>query len=157
MVGRRGVDGLSLAVFRYMRDISKTLAPPFFGVAYFLQSGGPIPCLTCRWPWPDSSSVYSAISPALPAFLAIFAFKVAIGSVVFVYGMAGIKTAVQRFTPRSDTWPSLFIPTAGLVLRAVLFGFALLGIFFRPYYPAIRPLNAFWYVASLVWGLSLIP
>ncbi len=152
-----GVDSLSLAVLRYVRDISKTLAPPCFGVAYFLQSGGPIVCFTCWQPWPISSSAYSTISPTLPAFLAIFVLKVAIGSLVFVFCVAGIKTAIQRFTPRSDTWPSLIMPTMGLLLRAVLFGFAMLGIFFRSYYLEIRPLNAFWYVASLVWGLSLVP
>ena len=151
------MDSLSLAVLRYVRDISKTLAPPCFGVAYFLQSGGPIVCFTCWQPWPISSSAYSTISPTLPAFLAIFVLKVAIGSLVFVFCVAGIKTAIQRFTPRSDTWPSLIMPTMGLLLRAVLFGFAMLGIFFRSYYPEIRPLNAFWYVASLVWGLSLVP
>ena len=152
-----GVDGLSLAVFRYVRDISKTLAPPCFGVAYFLQSGGPIPCFACWRPWPVSLSAHAAISSDLPVFLAIFALKVAIGSLAFIIIVAGLKTTVQRFTPRSDTWPSLIIPTLGLLLRAVLFGFAILGIFFRLYYPEIRPLNAFWYVASLVWGLSFIP
>ncbi len=153
----RGVDGLSLAVFRYARDISKTLAPPFFGVAYFLQSGGPIPCFTCRRPGSVSSLVHSTIAPTLPAFLTIFAFKVVTGSLVFIISGAGIKTAAQRFTPRSDTRLSLIIPIMGLSLRAALFGFAILGIFFRPYYPEIRQLNAFWYVASLVWGLSFIP
>lgn len=156
-MGGRGVDGLSLAVFRYMRDISKTLAPPFFGVAYFLQSGGPIPCFACWRPWPVSLSAHATISSDLPVFLAIFALKVAIGSLAFIIGVVLTRRAAQQLTPPPNARGALIMPAMGFLLRVVLFGFALLGIFFRPYYPAIRPLDAFWSAASLVWALSFIP
>jgi len=150
------MDGLSLTVVRSIKDVAKTLAAPCFGIAYFLQSGGAILHFSWWWPW-QSPPIYPPLSVALPVFFNIFALKVIIGSLVFIVLVAFAQWLARQFQPRSDTWPSLIIPTMGLSLRAVLFGFTLLGLFFRPYYPEIRSLNAFWYVASLVWGLSFIP
>ncbi len=36
------MDALSISVVRYVKEASRILAYPFFSVAYFLQSGGPI-------------------------------------------------------------------------------------------------------------------
>jgi hypothetical protein len=148
------VDPLSINVIRYVKDVSRILAYPFFSVAYFLQSSGPVWHFSLA---PISPFDMHRSNPLLPAFLTMLFIKVAIASTV-LFIVITVFNAVLKET--GDDGSGCVISSVIFMiwtLRLTLLAFALIGIFLRAHYPTIGNINTFWFVGCLVFGLSLTP
>ncbi|MHB1660223.1 MAG: hypothetical protein ACYCRF_13135 [Acidithiobacillus sp.] len=152
------MDPLSINVVKYVKDASRTLAYPFFVIAYFLQSRGPVWHFSLA---PLFSGVHrvdlSDASPSLLIFLAILFIKAAIAGVLLFAVTAGFNAIPKEPSDDGTGCAIAFILFMAWVLRLTLLAFAVIGIFLRSDYSTIDNMNVFWFVACLVFGLSLTP
>lgn len=166
------VDPLSINIVRYVKDTSRTLAYPFFVIAYFLQSRGPVwhfsvvllsgvhRATLSAASLPTASlpaASLPAASPSLPVFLWILFVKAAIAGVALFFVIAIFNAIPKEPNDDGTGCATAFILFMAWVLRLTLLAFAVIGIFLRANYPAIDSMNIFWFVACLVFGLSMTP
>lgn len=159
------MDGLSLTVVRSIKDVANSLAAPFFGAAYFLQSGGPKWHFTASFDDARRGSHipipiillphHSLASVPFPSFLVIFLAKVLIGGAVFTFCTAVFAKIAYDAQHRPDSTMSEWIVLIPWSIKTACLAFALLGFLFRWQYPELRHVNIFWYAACAIWGLSI--
>lgn len=89
----------------------------------------------------------------LPGFVVIFVVKVVVASTVFIIISAAFGMLANRAAD-SGSWKWLFFIMRA-ALRTLLLAFAILGIFFHGRYEELGEINVFWYVACVIWGLSI--
>jgi hypothetical protein len=153
--GQEGMalDGLSISVIRYVKDVSKMLAPPCVGIAYFLQSGGPEWKFHPYFVLPNQMPWIHSLVP-LPDFLWLFFVKVFLGSFTFIIGNVFITFLVNMALSEFKSGEEWLLIGRGII-RILLLAFALFGIFFQGKYEELTEINTFWYVACVIWGLSI--
>ena len=159
------MDGLSLSIIRYARDIAKSLAAPFLGIAYFLQSGGPVWRFGLSFGHTNHPSNIPAPHfliphpprPPIPLdhFLLVFLTKALLGGAAFVVGTATSAKIIRDVQLRVDSAISDWIVLAPWSVKTACLAFALFGLLFRRQYGDLRAINPFWYIACAIWGLSI--
>jgi hypothetical protein len=151
------VDPLSINVVRYVKDASRTLAYPFFIIAYFLQSSGPVWHFSLVPLSGVHSAALPAASPSLPVFLWILFVKAAIAGVT-LFLVTTLFNAIPKEPDDDGTGCAIaFVLFITWILRLTLLAFAVIGIFLRANYLVLDSINIFWFVACLVFGLSMTP
>lgn len=151
------MDALSISVVRYVKEASRILAYPFFSVAYFLQSGGPIWYFKLNFEYAKNFFTLNNMDASIPYFIWLLFVKTFLScSVLFVV------TLITRFIAASsvEEGGQVLAFLASIIiwaLRLTLVSFGLIGIFLLNSYPELKTVNIFWFVASIVWGLSLYP
>jgi hypothetical protein len=129
-----------------LQDLSKILAWPMLVVAYFLATG---PQITL-----DGAIVLDIpddvpMSTQTWLFFGIFALKAfwSGGIAAFAYAVIGELHKEMYFR-----WKWVLFP----YVSAILFAFALLGIFGSSQFVWLRNLDSFWCYAAIVWGFFLL-
>ena len=136
------------------------LALPCIGIAYFLQSGGPtwslIPFLVMPGKVVRTEAGVDGHHHVLhlSVFLAVFLVKVLIATFLFAGIIAVAKKSGGILLGRTSFVANLLAMVLGAT-RIALLSFAIFGIFFQGRYAELGGVNIFWYVACIIWGLSI--